>query len=79
MKNALSLAAVAALSTAVLAAPAAALQQKPTEPTSSSSSSTSGGSSGGTAVPEPAGLAVLGLGLGLYFGGVQMRRRRNKK
>jgi|GEM_PF-3237547 len=79
MKEAFSLAAAAAFSAAIVASPAMAFQHKPTEPTSgSSSSSSSGGSSGGTAVPEPAGIALLGLGLGFYIGGAQMRRRRNK-
>ena len=68
MKYAASLVLAAGMIAALPAAPLLA-QSKPT--TSSSS--------GGTSVPEPAGIALLGLGIGLYLGGAQMRRRRDKK
>ncbi|MEP2736472.1 MAG: PEP-CTERM sorting domain-containing protein [Erythrobacter sp.] len=54
---------------ALSAAPLAA-QSKPSVPTSND---------GGTSVPEPAGFALLGLGLGLYFGRARFNRRKNGK
>jgi hypothetical protein len=81
VKKILSYAAAAGLFASFAATSAMAFSKPPQEPTTSSSSggsstTTSSTSSGGTSVPEPAGVALLGLGLGLYAGGAAMRRRK---
>ncbi len=73
MKKSATMFVTAGLIGAFAVAPVGAFEKPPKEPTASSSSS------GGTSVPEPAGIALLGLGIGLYIGGAQMRRRRREK
>ena len=69
MKKALTFSFCACLLSPFAAVPAMAFEKMPEQPAATDANS-------GSSVPEPAGYALLGLGIGLYIGAVQMRKRR---